>query len=91
MISPCGHPEETCLALCTQVDFEAIEEKVEELERRAAQLEELCPERMHSAGAKIQALLQGWTELERSVAENRFRLEEFVRLQGFFRSYLAMM
>lgn len=64
---------------------------VEELERRTAQLQELCPERMHSVEAKIQALLQGWTELERSVAENRFRLEEFVQLQDFFRSYLAMM
>lgn len=77
--------------LCTQVDFEAIGEKVEEFERQAAQLEELWPERMHSAGAKIGALLQGWTELERCVAENRLRLEEFVRLQDFFRSYLAMM
>lgn len=90
-MSPCGHPKKTCLALCVQVDFAAIGEKVEKLERRAAQLEELCPERMHLAGAKIQALLQGWTELERSVAENRFRLEEFVRLQDFFRGYLAMM
>lgn len=74
-----------------QADFAAIGEKVEELEGRAAQLEELCPERMHSARAKIPGLLQGWTELERSVAEIRFRLEEFVRLQDFFRTYLGMM
>lgn len=74
-----------------QTDFEAIREKVKQVESQAARLEELCPERMHVLGPKIQALLQGWTELGKAVAENRSRLEEFVQLQDFFRSYLAMM
>lgn len=74
-----------------QINYEAIRERVEEMENQAAQLEELCPERMHVLGAKIQASLQGWTELKKTVTENKSRLEEFVQLQDFFRSYLAMM
>lgn len=61
------------------------------MEYQAARLEELCPERIHALGGKIQALLQGWTELGKTVTENKSRLREFVQLQDFFRSYLAMM
>lgn len=74
-----------------QIDYEVIREEVKELESQASRLEELCPERVHILGAKIQAMLQGWTELGRSVTENKSRLREFVQLQDFFRSYLAMM
>lgn len=74
-----------------QTDYEIIREEVKEMENLASRLEELCPERVHILGAKIQATLQAWTELGKTVTENKSRLQEFVQLQDFFRSYLAMM
>lgn len=74
-----------------QIDYEVIREEVKEMENQTSRLEELCPERVHMLGAKIQAMLEGWTELGKSATENRSRLREFVQLQDFFRSYLAMM
>ncbi|XP_034096924.1 spectrin beta chain, non-erythrocytic 1 isoform X8 [Gymnodraco acuticeps] len=73
-----------------EIDYEVIREEVKEMESQTSRLEELCPERVHVLEAKIRAMLQGWTELGRSVAENQSRLQEFVQLQDFFRSYLAM-
>ncbi|XP_076599688.1 uncharacterized protein mymx isoform X3 [Chaetodon auriga] len=73
-----------------EIVYEVIREEVNEMESQASRLEELCPERVHILGAKIQAMLQGWTELGKSVTENKSRLREFVQLQDFFRSYLAM-
>ncbi|CAK6951789.1 uncharacterized protein LOC122997103 isoform X4 [Scomber scombrus] len=73
-----------------EIDYEVIREEVKEMEDQASRLEELCPERVHVLGAKIQATLQAWTELGMSVTENKSRLQEFVQLQDFFRSYLAM-
>ncbi|XP_038593334.1 uncharacterized protein LOC119917207 isoform X3 [Micropterus salmoides] len=73
-----------------EIDYEVIREEVKEMENQASRLEELCPERVQVLGAKIQATLQGWRELGKSVTENKSRLQEFVQLQDFFRSYLAM-
>ncbi|KAK1905427.1 Spectrin beta chain non-erythrocytic 5 [Dissostichus eleginoides] len=73
-----------------EIDYEVIREEVKEMESQTSRLEELCPERVHVLEAKIRAMLQGWTELGRSVAENQSHLQEFVQLQDFFRSYLAM-
>ncbi len=74
-----------------QIDYEVIREEVKKMKNQASRLEELCPERVHILGAKIQALLQGWRELDKSMTENKSRLQEFVQLQDFFRSYLGMM
>lgn len=74
-----------------QIDYEVIREEVQEMEKQASRLEELCPERVRVLKVKIQAMLQGWAELGKSVTENKSRLQEFVQLQDFFRSYLAMM
>ncbi|XP_028279297.1 uncharacterized protein mymx isoform X3 [Parambassis ranga] len=73
-----------------EIDSEVIGEEVKEMEDRASRLRELCPERVHILGAKIQATLQAWNELGKSVTENKSHLQEFVQLQDFFRSYLAM-
>uniref|UniRef100_A0A8C4IKA7 PH domain-containing protein n=1 Tax=Dicentrarchus labrax TaxID=13489 RepID=A0A8C4IKA7_DICLA len=73
-----------------EIDYEVIRGEVKEMENQASRLEELCPERVHVLGAKIQATLQGWAELGKSVTENKSRLQEFMQLQDFFRSYLAM-
>ncbi|KAM3606718.1 uncharacterized protein V6R79_021938 [Siganus canaliculatus] len=73
-----------------EVDYEVIREEMKEMEMQASRLEELCPERVHMLRAKIQTTLQGWAELGKSTTENKSRLREFVQLQDFFRSYLAM-
>ncbi|XP_037322097.2 uncharacterized protein LOC119214430 isoform X1 [Pungitius pungitius] len=73
-----------------EIDYEVIREEVREMENQTSRLEELCPGRVHTLGAKIQAMLGAWTELGKSATENRSRLREFVQLQDFFRSYLAM-
>ncbi|KAM7385846.1 hypothetical protein PAMP_001901 [Pampus punctatissimus] len=73
-----------------EIDYEVIKEEVKEMEDQASRLEGLCPERVHVLGAKIQATLRAWTELGTSVKENKSLLQEFVQLQDFFRSYLAM-
>lgn len=74
-----------------QIDYEVIREEVKEMKNLASRLEELCPERTHTLRAKIQATLLAWTQLGKSVTENNSRLQEFMELQDFFRSYLAMM
>ncbi|XP_034754198.1 uncharacterized protein LOC117960420 isoform X6 [Etheostoma cragini] len=76
--------------LLSKIASRVIREEVTEMENQTARMEELCPERVHILRAKIQAMLQGWTELGKSVTENKSRLREFVQLQDFFRSYLAM-
>ncbi|CAL9688135.1 unnamed protein product [Knipowitschia caucasica] len=73
-----------------EIDYEVIGEEVKAVESRATRLEQLCPERVHVFGTKIQATLGAWAELGASVKENKSRLREFERLQDFFRSYLQM-
>ncbi|XP_005742477.1 uncharacterized protein mymx isoform X4 [Pundamilia nyererei] len=73
-----------------ETDYEIIREEVKELQDQASRLKDLCPERVHVLDAKIQATLQAWNELGKSVTENKSRLKEFAQLQDFFRSYLAM-
>ncbi|XP_047207106.1 uncharacterized protein LOC124858867 isoform X3 [Girardinichthys multiradiatus] len=73
-----------------ETDYEIIREEVKEMEDQAAHLKELCLEKAHIFEVKIQSTLQAWNELWKSVIENRSHLQEFVELQGFFRSYLAM-
>ncbi|KAG7492851.1 hypothetical protein MATL_G00019460 [Megalops atlanticus] len=73
-----------------EIDYEALKEEVEELEKQATCLESLCPERLHILREEVQTTLQAWEELGRSMVENRGRLRQFVRLQEFFRNYLAM-
>ncbi|XP_055083243.1 uncharacterized protein LOC117382198 isoform X2 [Periophthalmus magnuspinnatus] len=73
-----------------EINYEDIKSEVKAVEGQARHLEELCPERVHVFGAKIQATLQAWSELGASVMENKLRLREFVQLQDFFRSYLQM-
>nr|XP_054605795.1 uncharacterized protein LOC107375418 isoform X3 [Nothobranchius furzeri] len=73
-----------------ETDCEVVREEVKELEKQASWLKELCPEKAHLFEAKVQTTLEAWNELEKSVTENKSRLQEFMQLQDFFRSYLAM-
>uniref|UniRef100_A0A3B3WMU9 PH domain-containing protein n=1 Tax=Poecilia mexicana TaxID=48701 RepID=A0A3B3WMU9_9TELE len=71
-------------------DYEIMKEDVKKMENQALRLKELCPEKAYTFEVKTQSTLQAWSKLGKSVMDNRSRLQEFVELQGFFRSYLAM-
>ncbi|XP_064173461.1 uncharacterized protein LOC135244803 isoform X2 [Anguilla rostrata] len=73
-----------------EVKYEALKDEVAEMEKQGPRLEALCPEKWPILGEEVQATLQAWEELGRSMAENRGRLQQFGRLQDFFRDYLAM-
>lgn len=75
----------------SQIAYESISEGIKEMEHQAAGLEERRADGGRGLGGKVQALLQAWTQLGDAVIHNRLRLQEFVELQDFFRSYLAMM
>lgn len=68
-----------------------MEGEVEDMEKLATQLKSLPPERSLLLGEEVQATLQAWEEVGRSLAENRGRLDKFKQLQEFFDKYLAMM
>lgn len=77
--------------LSSQIAYESMREGIKEMEHQAARLEEIHPDARPILEGQVQGLLQGWTELGDTVSQNRLRLQEFVELQDFFRSYLAMM
>lgn len=68
-----------------------MEGEVIDMEKLAAHLKDLPPERSVVLGEEVQATLQAWEEVGRSLAENRGRLTKFRHLQQFFEKYLAMM
>ncbi|XP_058879838.1 uncharacterized protein LOC117403325 isoform X2 [Acipenser ruthenus] len=73
-----------------EIDFEVIREEVDEMEKQAARLQVLCPERAQILGEEVQATLQTWEEMGKCIAENSARLSQALQLQDFFRNYLAM-
>lgn len=73
------------------MNYAVLKEEVEELQRQTGYLEELCPERVTFLAVEVQGALGVWRELRRNVEGNRDRLRQFVHLQDFFRTYLAMM
>lgn len=77
--------------LSSQVTYGSMGEGIKELQHQAGRLEETHPDARPVLEGKVQVLLQGWTELGDAVSQNKLRLQEFVELQDFFRSYLAMM
>lgn len=77
--------------LSSQIAYESMREGIKEMEHQAGRLEEIHPGTRPVLEGKVQVLLQGWTDLGDTVSQNKLRLQEFVELQDFFRSYLAMM
>ncbi|XP_043992149.1 uncharacterized protein LOC122842399 isoform X4 [Gambusia affinis] len=73
-----------------EIDYKIMKEDIKKMENQALRLKELCPEKACTFEVKTQSTLQVWSELGKSVKDNRSRLQKFVELQGFFRSYLAM-
>lgn len=62
-----------------------------DMEKLGSHLKDLPPERSVVLGEEVQATLQAWEEVGRSLAENRGRLTKLRHLQEFFEKYLAMM
>ncbi|XP_051508281.1 spectrin alpha chain-like isoform X4 [Myxocyprinus asiaticus] len=73
-----------------EAEYKVLKVEMEAVENLAGRLTDVCPERMHRVRTDIQSSMNGWQELNKSVAENRRRLLQFDQLRQFFRNYLAM-
>ncbi|KFU84724.1 hypothetical protein M959_06366, partial [Chaetura pelagica] len=69
---------------------ETLKGQLEELERAAARLQELCPARLCPVSQEVQRTLQAWAGLQELLRETRARVQQAGRLWHFFRDYLAM-
>ncbi|XP_074435870.1 uncharacterized protein LOC141740691 isoform X5 [Larus michahellis] len=69
---------------------ETLQGQLEELERAAAHLQELCPARMCPVSREVEGTLRAWSELRELLRETRARVQQAGRLRNFFKDYLAM-
>lgn len=70
---------------------DTLQRKLEELERAAARLQELCPARLCPISQEVQGTLWAWAGLQELLQETRARMQQASRLRHFFKDYLAMM
>ncbi|XP_049687053.1 spectrin beta chain, non-erythrocytic 5-like isoform X12 [Accipiter gentilis] len=69
---------------------DTLQRKLEELERAAARLQELCPARLCPISQEVQGTLWAWAGLQELLQETRARMQQASRLRHFFKDYLAM-
>lgn len=69
---------------------EILQGQLEELERAAARLQELCPARLCPVSREVQGTLWAWAGLRELLQETRARVQQAGRLRHFFKDYLAM-
>ncbi|KAM6207382.1 uncharacterized protein WM294_001741 [Sarcoramphus papa] len=69
---------------------ETLQGQLEELERAAARLQELCPARLCPVSREVQGTLWAWAGLRELLRETRARVQQAGRLRHFFKDYLAM-
>ncbi|KFR08819.1 hypothetical protein Y956_09382, partial [Nipponia nippon] len=69
---------------------ETLQGQLEELERAAARLQELCPARLCPVSREVQGTLRAWAGLRELLRETRARVQQAGRLRHFFKDYLAM-
>ncbi|XP_042645744.1 uncharacterized protein LOC116962188 isoform X2 [Tyto alba] len=69
---------------------ETLQGPLEELERAAARLQELCPARLCPVSREVQGTLRAWAGLRELLRETRARVQQAGRLRHFFKDYLAM-
>ncbi|KAM6084870.1 uncharacterized protein LJ206_006794 [Theristicus caerulescens] len=73
-----------------RVVSETLQGQLEELERAAAHLQELCPTRLCPVSREVQGTLRAWAGLRELLRETRARVQQAGRLRHFFKDYLAM-
>ncbi|KFQ75683.1 hypothetical protein N335_06058, partial [Phaethon lepturus] len=69
---------------------ETLQGQLEELERAAAHLQELCPARLCPVSREAQRTLRAWAGLQELLQETRARVQQAGQLRHFFKDYLAM-
>ncbi|XP_032540121.1 spectrin beta chain, non-erythrocytic 5-like isoform X3 [Chiroxiphia lanceolata] len=69
---------------------ETLQGQLEELERAAARLQELCPTQQCPTSRQVQETLWAWAGLRELLWETRTRVQQASRLWHFFKDYLAM-
>lgn len=70
---------------------QTLQGQLEELERAAARLQELCPARQCPVSRELQETLWAWAGLRELLQETRLRVRQASQLRHFFKDYLAMM
>ncbi|XP_064914163.1 uncharacterized protein LOC102087755 isoform X3 [Columba livia] len=73
-----------------RVVSETLQGQLEELERAAAHLQELCPAQLCPISREVQETLRAWTQLRELLQKTRARVQQAGRLRHFFKDYLAM-
>ncbi|XP_048792434.1 uncharacterized protein LOC125689410 isoform X4 [Lagopus muta] len=73
-----------------RVVSEGLQGRLEELERKAFHLQELCPTHLCPIGREAQRTLRVWAELQELLQETRVHVQQADRLRHFFKDYLAM-
>ncbi|KAK2531617.1 Capn11 [Columba guinea] len=73
-----------------RVVSETLQGQLEELERAAAHLQELCPAQLCPISREVQETLRAWTQLRELLRKTRARVQQAGRLRHFFKDYLAM-
>ncbi|XP_010705206.1 spectrin beta chain, non-erythrocytic 5-like isoform X2 [Meleagris gallopavo] len=73
-----------------RVVSEVLQGRLEELERKAFHLQELCPTHLCPIGREAQRTLRVWAELRELLQETRVHVQQAGRLRHFFKDYLAM-
>ncbi|KAM4787624.1 uncharacterized protein ACIQIH_005516 isoform 2-T2 [Cyanocitta cristata] len=69
---------------------QTLQGQLQELERVAARLQELCPARQCPVSRELQETLWAWAGLRELLQETRLRVQQASRLRHFFKDYLAM-
>ncbi|XP_041878891.1 uncharacterized protein LOC121662121 isoform X2 [Corvus kubaryi] len=69
---------------------QTLQGQLQELERAAARLQELCPAQQCPVSQELQETLWAWAGLRELLQETRLRVQQASRLRHFFKDYLAM-
>ncbi|KFP21876.1 hypothetical protein Z169_14933, partial [Egretta garzetta] len=66
---------------------ETLQGQLEELERAAARLQQLCPARLCPVSREVQGTLWAWARLRELLRETQARMRQAGRAGGFFQEY----
>ncbi|XP_017595936.1 PREDICTED: uncharacterized protein LOC108448209 [Corvus brachyrhynchos] len=69
---------------------QTLQGQLQELERAAARLQELCPVQQCPISQELQETLWAWAGLRELLQETWLRVQQASRLRHFFKDYLAM-